>query len=150
MKKKKKFLKKKINNYDNDYIYDDAPEEFLDPITFSLMEDPVTLPSSKITVERKIIEDFILNVHKDPFNRKPLTKEELIPNIELKKRIDEYKLKKMKDLKNNSEKYKDDGNNKIIIDNNNQEKPIENNNCKQDNITTKERGENEEEKKQNE
>ena len=117
------------------------------------MEDPVILPTSNITMDRKTIENILLNYHMDPFNRKPLTKEELIPNIVLKKRIEEYKLKKMKDLiNNNSEEYKDDcNNNKINIGNNKEEKSIESNNYKQDDITpTKEKEDNKEEKNQNE
>ena len=74
--------------------YDDAPEEFIDQITKELMEDPVILPTSNMSLDRQCIEYHILEYHNDPFNRKPLTKEELIPNIELKKRIEEYKLKK--------------------------------------------------------
>ena len=148
----KEIFEKKINNYNND-IYNDAPNEFLDPLFCELMEDPVILPTSNIIIDRKNIENFLLNVHKDPFNRKPLTKEELIPNIELKKRIDEYKLKKIKNLKNNnSDEYKDYGNkNEINIGNNKEEKYIETNTYKQDDITpTKEKEENKEEKNQNE
>ena len=35
--------------------YDDAPEEFMDPITNDLMSDPVMLPNSKIIVDRNTI-----------------------------------------------------------------------------------------------
>ena len=94
----KEIFEQKINNYNDDYIYDDAPNEFFDGFLGELMEDPVILPTSNITMDRKTIENILLNYHMDPFNRKPLTKEELIPNIVLKKRIEEYKLKKMKDL----------------------------------------------------
>ena len=70
------------------------------------MEDPVILPTTHINIDRKTIEDCLLRNPTDPFNRNPLTKEELIPNVELKKRIEEYKLMKLKELKNknNSEK----------------------------------------------
>ena len=36
-------------------IYDDAPEEFLDPLTYELMEDPVELPKSNTIVDRLTI-----------------------------------------------------------------------------------------------
>ncbi|MFN9901854.1 MAG: U-box domain-containing protein, partial [bacterium] len=32
--------------------YDDAPDEFLDPLMATLMEDPVELPSSKTVIDR--------------------------------------------------------------------------------------------------
>ena len=84
---------KKIN-------YDDAPEEYLDPLTYDLMENPVILPSSHINIDRRTIEDYLLTNPSDPFNRNPLTKEELIPNDDLKKKIDEYKAKKLKEKQN--------------------------------------------------
>jgi len=39
----------------------EIPEEFLDPLMQTLMEDPVTLPSSKMTVERGVIDRHLLN-----------------------------------------------------------------------------------------
>ena len=82
----------------NTINYDDAPEEFIDALLDVIMEDPVILPTSHMTVDRKTIEHYLLNNPIDPFNRNPLRKEDLIPNIELKKRIDEYKLNKAKKL----------------------------------------------------
>lgn len=35
--------------------YDDAPEEFLDPLMATLMIDPVELPSSKTVIDRLTI-----------------------------------------------------------------------------------------------
>ena len=81
--------------------FDDAPEEFLDPLTYNIMENPVILPSSKINIDRRTIEDYLLTNPSDPFNRNPLTKEELIPNDELKKKIDEYKINKIKEKQKN-------------------------------------------------
>ena len=92
---------KKIN-------YDDAPEEYLDPLTYDLMENPVILPSSHINIDRRTIEDYLLTNPSDPFNRNPLTKEELIPNDDLKKKIDEYKAKKLKEKQNKLNKKDDD------------------------------------------
>ena len=83
---------KKIN-------YDDTPEEYLDPLTYGLMENPVILPSSHINIDRRTIEDYLLTNPSDPFNRNPLKKEELIPNDDLKKKIDEYKANKLKEKK---------------------------------------------------
>ena len=98
-------LKKAKEIVDKNYInYDDAPEEFLDPLTCVLIEDPIILPTSHINIDRKIIEEYLLTNPKDPFNRNPLTKEELIPNVELKKRIDDYNLQKIKAKQNQNNK----------------------------------------------
>ena len=111
---------KKIN-------YDDAPEEYLDPLTYDLMENPVILPSSHINIDRRTIEDYLLTNPSDPFNRNPLTKEELIPNDDLKKKIDEYKAKKLKEKQNKLNKKDDDIKIKTN-ETNNEEKKEENKN----------------------
>lgn len=38
----------------------EAPEEFLDPIMSTLMLDPVTLPSSRINIDRTTIARLVL------------------------------------------------------------------------------------------
>ncbi len=38
----------------------DAPEEFIDALTFNLMTDPVTLPSSGITIDKSTIARHLL------------------------------------------------------------------------------------------
>lgn len=74
----------------NQVSYEDAPDEYLDPITTDLMRDPVMLPSSKTIVDRTTIEQHLLSDPSDPFNRSHLTKEMLIDCVELKERINEY------------------------------------------------------------
>ena len=112
--------------------YDDAPEEFIDPLTYNLMENPVILPSSHINIDRRTIEEYLLANPTDPFNRNPLTKEELIPNDELKKKIDDYKMQKFKEKQKN---YKNNLNkNETNKDNTNQET--------KDNITDENKREN--------
>eukprot|EP00899_Mesostigma_viride_P025855 jgi/Mesvir1/6454/Mv19535-RA.1 len=69
----------------------DIPDEFLDPIQFTLMTDPVTLPSSKMVVDRSSIQRHLLSDQTDPFNRSLLTVDMLIPNHELKQRIEAWK-----------------------------------------------------------
>lgn len=39
--------------------YDDAPEEFLDPLMATLMDDPVELPSSRTIIDKITISKFI-------------------------------------------------------------------------------------------
>ncbi|KAJ3673125.1 hypothetical protein LUZ60_006499 [Juncus effusus] len=68
----------------------EIPDEFLDPIQCTLMKDPVTLPSSKVTVDRAVIQRHLLSDNTDPFNRSHLTQEMLVPNTELKSRIEEF------------------------------------------------------------
>lgn len=65
----------------------DAPEEFLDPITASLMSDPVILPSSRVTVDRTTIARHLLSDQSDPFNRSPLTMDQVKTDVELKAKI---------------------------------------------------------------
>jgi hypothetical protein len=87
-------------------LYDDAPEEFLDPVMSTLMKDPVELPSSKNIVDYMTIsknqtpyllvtvEKHLMNEPKDPFNRSPLTIEQVIPRNDIKERIEQYKAAK--------------------------------------------------------
>lgn len=78
---------------EDEAIYDDAPEEFLDALLFTLMEDPVELPSGNV-VDRAVISRTLLSEAIDPFTRLPLTKEELKPLPELKQKIEEWKASK--------------------------------------------------------
>uniref|UniRef100_A0A182Y3P4 Ubiquitin conjugation factor E4 A n=1 Tax=Anopheles stephensi TaxID=30069 RepID=A0A182Y3P4_ANOST len=68
----------------------DPPDEFLDPIMSSLMSDPVILPSSRITVDRSTIARHLLSDQSDPFNRSPLTMEQVKRDDELKAKIDAW------------------------------------------------------------
>ena len=45
---------------EDDAVYDDAPDEYLDPITDILMTDPVMLPSSRKIVDRSTISRHLL------------------------------------------------------------------------------------------
>lgn len=67
----------------------DIPDEFLDPIQCTLMRDPVLLPSGT-TIDRGVILRHLLSDPKDPFSRAHLTPEMLIPNQELKARIEAF------------------------------------------------------------
>ncbi|KAH8742031.1 hypothetical protein FG386_003533 [Cryptosporidium ryanae] len=68
----------------------DVPEEFLDPIMQEIMLDPVLLPTSSKIMDRKVIERILISDGVDPFNRFPLSKEDLVPQKELKERISEF------------------------------------------------------------
>eukprot|EP00029_Vermamoeba_vermiformis_P011814 TRINITY_DN6618_c0_g1_i1.p1 TRINITY_DN6618_c0_g1~~TRINITY_DN6618_c0_g1_i1.p1 ORF type:complete len:1175 (-),score=488.75 TRINITY_DN6618_c0_g1_i1:18-3521(-) len=73
----------------------DAPDEFLDPLLSTLMNDPVVLPSG-MTIDRTVIVRHLLTSPNDPFNRQPLTLDMLQPNVELKQRIDDWKAEKLR------------------------------------------------------
>ncbi|KAI4210715.1 MAG: hypothetical protein LQ351_006491 [Letrouitia transgressa] len=72
----------------------DIPDEFLDPLVFTLMEDPVILPTSKTSIDRSTIRSHLLSDPNDPFNRSPLKIEDVIPDTELKERIEAFKAEK--------------------------------------------------------
>jgi ubiquitin conjugation factor E4 B len=69
----------------------EIPDEFMDPLLDTLMEDPVTLPTSKQTLDRSTIRTHLLSDPHDPFNRAPLKIEDVIPNTELKAQIEQFK-----------------------------------------------------------
>ncbi|CAD8112797.1 unnamed protein product [Paramecium sonneborni] len=69
---------------------DDVPDEFLDPLCYSLMTDPVKLPHSNVIVDRLTIKKQLLNQQIDPFDRTPLTIEMVIEQPELKQRIAKF------------------------------------------------------------
>ncbi|XP_058081024.1 probable ubiquitin conjugation factor E4 isoform X4 [Magnolia sinica] len=75
---------------DIEAVLGEIPDEFLDPIQYTLMKDPVILPSSRITVDRPVIQRHLLSDNSDPFNRSHLTQDMLIPDVELKARIEEF------------------------------------------------------------
>lgn len=45
---------------EEDAVYDDAPDDYLDPITSTLMIEPVMLPSSRQIVDRATIARHLL------------------------------------------------------------------------------------------
>lgn len=53
----------------------------VDPLMFTLMEDPVILPSSGTTVDRSTIVAHLLNEATDPFNRQPLSIDQVKPGM---------------------------------------------------------------------
>lgn len=88
-------------------VLGDIPENFLDPISFDLINDPVKLPSSGIIMDRKVIKQHLLNDEHDPFNRSPLKFNQLIEVPEFKKEIENWVKERMqmnKKKKINSEK----------------------------------------------
>ena len=69
-------------------LLEQAPMEFLDELTGELMYDPVMLPNSHTILDRSNIERALLEKPVDPFDRTPLTKEQLIPRKCWRTRLD--------------------------------------------------------------
>ena len=59
----------------------EIPDEFLDPLMYTLMEDPVILPTSKTVIDRSTIRSHLLSDPHDPFNRVPLKIEDVVPGM---------------------------------------------------------------------
>ena len=73
----------------DDGLENEAPEEFVDPLTAELMKSPVELPSGHV-VDDSTIRQHLLNELSDPFSRQPLEPENVKPLPDLKKRIEEW------------------------------------------------------------
>jgi ubiquitin conjugation factor E4 B len=71
---------------DEDAFGDDIPDEFLDPLMSTMMEDPVQLPSGTC-LDRATIKRHLRNSHTDPFSRQPLKLEDCKPAVELRAKI---------------------------------------------------------------
>ncbi|ETW08590.1 hypothetical protein, variant [Aphanomyces invadans] len=67
----------------------DIPEEFMDPLLWQVMKDPVTLPSGYI-VDKSTITQHLMNDPSDPFTRAPLSIDQLVPNSALKAKIEAW------------------------------------------------------------
>ncbi|SCM21414.1 ubiquitin conjugation factor E4 B, putative [Plasmodium chabaudi adami] len=111
LNKFKLFCQDIIDMKDEVELFDDTsdiPEKYLDPILQDIMFDPVLLPTSGIVIDRKNIERHLMSEPNDPFNRAPLSKEQLVPMPELKEEIQNYvnKLKQEK-MKNKKKKNVD-------------------------------------------
>ena len=68
----------------------DIPDEFLDPLINEVMKDPVLLPTSGTIIDRITITKHLLSNQTDPFNRKKLSKSMLIPQPQLKEKIEKF------------------------------------------------------------
>ena len=67
----------------------EVPDDFMDPIMCTLMTDPVKLPSGD-TMDRANIMRHLLTDETNPFTRQPLKVADLVPDTELKGRIDAW------------------------------------------------------------
>lgn len=74
-----KFATNKAEDEAADADLGEIPEEYLDPLMYTLMDDPVLLPISRIVIDRSTIRSHLLSDPHDPFNRVPLKIEDVIP-----------------------------------------------------------------------
>jgi len=68
---------------------DNVPNEYLCPITLSIMEDPVLMPDGQ-TYERSAIEIALSVSPLSPITRQPMKIEDAVPNYALKSLIESY------------------------------------------------------------
>jgi hypothetical protein len=68
---------------------DDIPQNYLCPISYEIMIDPVITPYG-ISYDRESIEKWLTDKDFDPITHKKLNKNMLIPNYALKSLIEEY------------------------------------------------------------
>ena len=64
---------------------------YLDPLMFTMMTDPVILPTSRAIIDRSTIRSHLLSDPNDPFNRAPLKIEEVVPDTEMMAKIEAFK-----------------------------------------------------------
>lgn len=88
---KNRFKTAKEQDDQDEEDYNDAPEEYLDPIMATLMLDPVILPTSRTTVDRSTIRSHLLSDPHDPFNRAPLSIDDVVDDIELREKINAWR-----------------------------------------------------------
>lgn len=86
----------------------DPPDDFLDPIMSTLMMDPVILPSSKVTVDRTTIARHLLSDQSDPFNRSPLTMDQVQPDVEMREKILQW-IKEKREAYSQQNREEEDG-----------------------------------------
>lgn len=63
------------------------------------MTDPVTLPTSKTVMDRTSITQYLLSDGRDPWNRAPLQLSDVIPNLEMKEKIEAWKAERMQQIR---------------------------------------------------
>eukprot|EP00020_Sapocribrum_chincoteaguense_P001698 CAMPEP_0170756984 /NCGR_PEP_ID=MMETSP0437-20130122/14301_1 /TAXON_ID=0 /ORGANISM="Sexangularia sp." /LENGTH=1290 /DNA_ID=CAMNT_0011096173 /DNA_START=349 /DNA_END=4222 /DNA_ORIENTATION=+ len=73
--------------YLDDDLAEQAPDEYVDPFVATLMRDPVRLPSSGAVCDRSSIERHLAVEGRDPFNREPLTIDQVEPLPALREAI---------------------------------------------------------------
>lgn len=71
---------------------EEVPDDFLDPLVHTVMQDPVKLPDSRIVVDRFTIQRHLMTSANDPFTRSPLSLDDVQPDDALRARIEAWSL----------------------------------------------------------
>jgi ubiquitin conjugation factor E4 B len=69
-------------------LADTAPDEFIDPITLMIMQQPMKVPTSPYVLDRRTLVSHLAINPSDPFSRKPLTMDMIYPDVALKIRCE--------------------------------------------------------------
>lgn len=105
---------KKTEDEEEESELGEIPDEFLDPLMFTLMKDPVRLPHSNVSIDRSVIKAHLMNDPTDPFNRTPLKIEDVKEDEELRCKIQAWikerkqAIRQEKEKKRRAEKCKQD------------------------------------------
>ena len=62
----------------------------LDPLMYTIMEEPVILPTSKVSIDLATIKSHLLSDPHDPFNRVPMKIEDVVDDVEMKAKIEAF------------------------------------------------------------
>lgn len=74
----------------NSSIDEDAPDSILDPISFTIFQDPVVTPEG-ITYEKSVLFDYLgKNRNRDPITKRVISEENLAPNLAIKAIVSDY------------------------------------------------------------
>lgn len=87
---RERFVEAKLELEQAELDLGDIPAEFEDPLLGDLMKDPVILPSKQV-VDRSTIIQHLLSDPTDPFTRQALTIEQVVPDDELRAKIDAWR-----------------------------------------------------------
>lgn len=84
------FARKSSKSSPTSNIDEDAPDSILDPISFTIFQDPVVTPQG-ITYEKSVLLDYLgKNRNRDPITKKTLLKENLAPNLAVKAIVSDF------------------------------------------------------------
>lgn len=83
------FAEAALAGEEDEAILDEAPDEYLDPLTCDLMRNPVRLPSGQY-MDLTSIRQHLLNDPKNPFTGTALSEDDLEPADELKAEIRDW------------------------------------------------------------
>jgi len=73
-----------------DVTADGVPKQYLDPISYELLTDPVMVTVSGYSYQRSVIEKHIANYKNDPFSRQYVSSKHLVENRALKECVAEW------------------------------------------------------------